>query len=96
VVFSPADYARLLGLYLRTGQICELGGTQRLELFVDPGVAAETAALLRRCFPDNRVGRSARRGGTTVVASVHHSHLRCLFPAHGREPWQDELVASAR
>ena len=99
VVFSPADYAELLGLYLGAGSICELARTQRLRLFLDARntrTVAETDALLRRCFPDNRIGRFAPGDGSTVVLWVYHSHLGCLFPQRERpivlEPWQETLL----
>lgn len=105
VVFSPSDYAELLGLYLGDGYIGELPRTQRLRIFLDaryPTIVSETDALLRRCFPDNRIGRLARHGGAMVVLWVYHGHLSCLFPQHGPgkkhersvalEPWQEALV----
>jgi hypothetical protein len=79
-----------------------------MRLFLDARystVVEETAALLGRCFPGNRVGRLSRHGGSMVVLWIYHSHLTCLFPQHGAgkkhdrpivlEPWQDELVAAA-
>jgi hypothetical protein len=104
VVFSPADYAELLGLYLGDGYIVDLPRTQRLRLFLDARhstIVREADALLRRCFPDNRIGRLTRRG-SMIVLWVYHSHLACLFPQHGPgkkhersvalEPWQQEIV----
>jgi hypothetical protein len=108
IVFSDADYAELLGLYLGDGHITALQRTERLRLSLDakyPNINDETEALLRRCFPQNRVGRVILGGGSTVVLHVYSSHLSCLFPQHGPgkkheraillEPWQLELVAAA-
>jgi hypothetical protein len=108
IVFSDADYAELLGLYLGDGHITALQRTERLRLSLDakyPNINDETEALLRRCFPQNRVGRVLLGGGSTVVLHVYSSHLSCLFPQHGPgkkheraillEPWQVELVAAA-
>jgi hypothetical protein len=105
VVFSPSDYAELLGLYLGDGYIGELARTERLRLFLDARhtrIVAETDALLRRCFPDNRIGRLAPGAASMVVLWVFHSHLGCLFPQHGPgkkherpivlEPWQKALL----
>jgi Homeodomain-like domain len=108
VWFEPADYAELLGLYLGDGYICSLPRTERLRIFLDAryvAVVEETEALLRRCFPANRLGRLSRHAGAMVVLWVYHGHLSCLFPQHGEgkkhtrpivlEPWQDALVAAA-
>jgi Homeodomain-like domain-containing protein/LAGLIDADG DNA endonuclease family protein len=105
VGFEPADYAQLLGLYLGDGYIGTLARTQRLRIFLDARyttIVAETDALLRRCFPDNRVGRLSRHAGAMVVLWVYHGHLSCLFPQHGPgkkherpivlEPWQASIV----
>lgn len=108
VRFTPADYAELLGLYLGDGHIVALARTQRLRIFLDARyhtIVAETEALLARCFPSNRVGRSLFHDGAMVVTWVYHAHLSCLFPQHGPgkkhqrrialEPWQRRLVAAA-
>jgi hypothetical protein len=108
VRFAPSDYAELLGLYLGDGSICSLPRTERLRIFLDArytAVVDETEALLRRCFPDNRVGRLSRHAGAMVVLWVYHRHLSCLLPQHGAgrkherpillEPWQEAIVASA-
>jgi hypothetical protein len=108
IVFSDADYAELLGLYLGDGHISALARTERLRLSLDakyPTVNDEAEALLRRCFPDNRVGRVLLDRGSTVVLHVYSSHLSCLFPQAGPgkkheraialEPWQAERVAAA-
>jgi hypothetical protein len=108
VRFTPTDYAELLGLYLGDGYIGALPRTERLRIFLDaryPLVVDETEALLRRCFPANRVGRLSRHSGAMVVLWTYHGHLSCLFPQHGSgkkherpivlEPWQETLVAAA-
>jgi hypothetical protein len=105
-VCLPADdYAELLGLYLGDGCICRVHRIYRLRISLDvrhPGVVTDSAALLSRCFPGNRVGRVAADRGSTVVLSLYHRHLPCLFPQHGPgkkherrirlEPWQQEIV----
>jgi hypothetical protein len=108
VRFTPADYAELLGLYLGDGYICALPRTERLRIFLDaryPVVVEETEALLRRCFPANRLGRLSRHAGAMVVLWIYNGHLSCVFPQHGAgkkherpivlEPWQEALVAAA-
>ena len=108
VEFDAGDYAELLGIYLSDGCINVGPRAERLRIFLDaahPNVAAETEALLKRCFPANRVGRGSRHNGHMVVLWVYSGHLSCLFPQHGPgkkhqrrillEPWQDELVAAA-
>jgi hypothetical protein len=106
--FTAADYAELLGLYLGDGYIGTLPRTERIRLFLDaryPIVVDETEALLRRCFPANRVGRLSRHAGAMIVLWTYHGHLSCLFPQNGAgrkherpivlEAWQEELVAAA-
>jgi hypothetical protein len=108
VILAPADYSELLGLYLGDGHISQLARTQRLRLSLDSrhvNIIAETDALLRRCFPDNRVGRVRADGGATTVLYVYNGHLSCLFPQHGPgkkhersvalEPWQQAIVEVA-
>ena len=108
VRFTPEDYAELLGLYLGDGHISQGARTQRLRLSLDARysqVVADAEALLRRCFPANRVGRVRADAGATVVPHVYHAHLACLFPQAGPgkkhersivlEPWQRALVARA-
>jgi Homeodomain-like domain len=105
VRFAGADYAELLGLYLGDGHISPFARTERLRLHLDaryPIVVGEAEALLRRCFPANRVGRSSRHDGSMVVLCLYHGHLGCLFPQTGPgkkhlrpivfEPWQIALV----
>ena len=106
--FEPADYAELLGLYLGDGHITEMPRTERLRIFLDARygrVVDETEALLRRCFPHNRIGRLVRHQGAMVILWTYQNHLGCLFPQHGAgkkherpielEPWQEDLVRSA-
>jgi hypothetical protein len=108
VRFTCGDYAELLGLYLGDGHIAQSARTQKLRLSLDaryPTVVLEAEALLRRCFPGNRVGRVVADGGSTVIPHVHHAHLACLFPQAGPgkkherrivlEPWQQALVDAA-
>ena len=108
VAFAPGDYAELLAMYLGDGHISAGARTERLRIFLDaryPGVVRETEALLRRCFPDNRVGRGTRHHGRMAVLWVYSTHLSCLFPQAGAgkkherpivlEPWQEQLVAAA-
>jgi hypothetical protein len=106
--FEPADYTELLGLYLGDGHITRLARTERLRIFLDSRhgtIVEETAALLRRCFPANRLGRFHPAGERMVVLWLYQGHLSCLFPQHGPgkkhersivlEPWQRDLVAAA-
>ena len=109
IAFSDADYAELLGLYLGDGHITALARTEQLRISLDakyPNVNDEIDALLRRCFPDNRVGRVLLDGGSTVVLHVYSRHLwracsRRPDPARSTrapialEPWQAERVAAA-
>jgi hypothetical protein len=108
VGFSDADYAELLGLYLGDGHIAQLARTQKLRISMDasyPRIIEETEALLRRCFPDNRVGRVTACGGSNVIPHVYHAHLACLFPQAGPgkkherpivlESWQRLVVTRA-
>jgi hypothetical protein len=108
LVFTDADYAELLGLYLGDGHISQSARTQRLRLFLDSRyrtIVDETEALLRRCFPQNPVGRVLFHDGAEVVLHVYCGHLSCLFPQHGPgkkhdraillESWQQSLVSAA-
>jgi Homeodomain-like domain len=105
LAFTSSDYAELLGLYLGDGHIAKLPRTQRLRISLDakyPGIVDDAEALLRRCFPENRVCRVLADRGATVVLSVYNGHLACLFPQHGPgkkhlrpivlEPWQSVHV----
>jgi hypothetical protein len=106
--FSDHDYAELLGLYLGDGHISRSARTQRLRIFLDskyPTIVSEADALLRRCFPQNPVGRVLFHDGAEVVLHVYCAHLSCLFPQHGPgkkhhrrialEEWQRAIVAAA-
>ena len=108
VRIAAPDYAELLGLYLGDGHISSLARTERLRIHLDARyrtVVDEAEALLRRCFPSNRVGRTGRHEGSMVILGVYHAHLRCLFPQAGPgkkhlrpirlEPWQADLVEQA-
>jgi hypothetical protein len=108
VRFTPDDYAELLGLYLGDGHITVTARVERMRIFLDARYSADVddaEALLRRCFPGNRVGRISRYGGTMAVLCLYHQHLSCLFPQHGPgkkheraiapEPWQLALVREA-
>jgi hypothetical protein len=108
VLFSDADYAELLGLYLGDGHITALARTERLRIFLDARhstIVDDTEALLRRCFPENQVGRVHPREDRMVVLWLYYGHLTCLFPQHGPgkkhersivlEPWQEALVEAA-
>ena len=108
IVLEPETYAELLGLYLGDGHITQMARSERLRLFLDakyPTIVDEAEALLRSCFPDNRVGRVVADEGRMVVLWAYSSHLTCLFPQHGAgkkherpivlEPWQQELVDAA-
>lgn len=80
--FSDQDYAELLGLYLGDGHISKLARTQRLRICLDskyPTIVSEADALLRRCFPQNPVGRVLFHDGAEVVLHVYSAHLSCLF-----------------
>src|SRR6187397_1140741 len=60
VELTAGDYAELLGLYLGDGHISPMPRSQRLRLSLDakyPVIVAESEALLRRVFPECRVGR---------------------------------------
>jgi hypothetical protein len=108
LVFTPDDYAELLGLYLGDGHITKLPRIQRVRISLDakyPGIVHDAEALLRRCFPTNRVCRVVADLGATVVLSVYDGHLECLFPQHGPgqkhhrpivlEPWNEAHVEAA-
>jgi hypothetical protein len=108
VAFTADDYSELLGLYLGDGHIVAHARAQRLRIFLDaryPEIVDETEALLRRCFPRNRVGRVLAHGGRMVTLWLYHQHLACLLPQHGAgkkhlrrialEPWQTALIEAA-
>jgi Homeodomain-like domain len=108
VLFTPADYAELLGLYLGDGHITEMPRAQRLRLMLDakyPVVVEEAADLIARVVPWNKVGRQHPHEGRMVTLHAYHRHWSCLFPQHGPgkkheraivlEPWQRVLVDKA-
>lgn len=81
--------------------------THRLRIFLDSKyglILEQSEALLRRSFPDNKVGRQLMYGGTMTILSLYSRHLLCLFPQHGPgykhereirlEPWQVEATQS--
>lgn len=103
--FDPGDYAELLGLYLGDGHIAHTGRSYRLRLFLDskyPLVVNESEAILKRCWPENRVYRLIEYQGRMTTLSVYSKHLPCLFPQHGSgmkherlitlEDWQQRIV----
>ncbi|MDX6583167.1 MAG: hypothetical protein QOI10_2351 [Solirubrobacterales bacterium] len=107
VRFENGDYAELLAMYLGDGFISIGARTQRLRITLDlkyPRIIDSTAALVGRCFPENRVDTVVSGVGNWVNVSVYSTHLCCLLPQHGPgkkhereislEPWQ-ELVYGA-
>lgn len=105
ITLDRGDYAELLGLYLGDGHISPGRRTSALRISLDrnhPEIDADTLALLRRGFPQNRVQRLIADRGNTVVQKVYHCHLRCLFPQAGPgrkqdrpillETWQQDIV----
>jgi hypothetical protein len=108
VLFSAADYAELLGLYLGDGHISPFPRTERLRLMLDakyPVIVDEAAALLDRIVLDCRVGRQHVHEGRMVTLWSYFSHWTCLLPQHGPgkkharpivlEPWQARQIAAA-
>jgi hypothetical protein len=105
IVFTDTDYSELLDLYLGDGYIVRNGRSDRLRIYLDTRyvqIISDARALLRRCFPDHRVGTVRSAKGTTTVLSVYCTHLACLFPQHGPgkkherpvllEPWQRNIL----
>jgi hypothetical protein len=103
--FATGDYAELLGIYLGDGCISQQGRTWQLRVSLDTRhsfILGEIECLLRRCFPEHKVGRATAHDGRCSIPWVYSSHLPCLFPQHGPgkkhersivlEPWQAELV----
>jgi hypothetical protein len=106
--FADGDYAELLGIYLGDGCISQQGRTWQLRVSLDTRhalILSEIDALLRRCFPGHKVGRSTAHEGRCSIPWVYSSHLPCLFPQHGLgrkherpiqlEPWQADLLEAA-
>jgi hypothetical protein len=105
VLFTPADYAELLGLYLGDGHISQMPRAQRMRLTLDakyPRIVDDAAELIARIVPWNAVGRQCSHGGRMATLYAYHRHWACLFPQHGPgkkhdrrvvlEPWQERLV----
>ena len=87
VLFTPGDYAELLGLYLGDGHITQMARAQRLRLMLDakyPLIVREAADLLARVVPCNKVGRQYPHEGRMVTLHAYHQHWACLFPQHDR------------
>jgi len=108
VLFTPADYAELLGLYLGDGHVTVMARAQRLRLMLDakyPRIVDDAAELIGRVVPENKVGRQFPHEGRMVTLHCYHRHWSCLLPQHGAgkkcdrrillEPWQEALVAEA-
>jgi GNAT superfamily N-acetyltransferase len=104
----PPTTPNCSGYTLGDGHSSALARTERLRIFLDAQhstIVDDTDALLRRCFPENRVGRVHPREDRMVVLWLYHGHLSCLFPQHGPgkkherpillEPWQQALVEAA-
>ena len=86
VVFTPPEYAELLGLYLGDGHITPMARTQRLRLMLDakyPVIVEEAADLIVGWFVDNKVGRQYPHDGADGHAALLPPHWACLFPQHG-------------
>jgi hypothetical protein len=105
VVFEPADYAELLGLYLGDGHITQMARAQRFRLMLDakyPAIVDDAAGLIARVVPQNKVGRQFVHDGHMVTLCAYHKHWSCLFPQHGPgkkhdraiqlEPWQQAVL----
>ncbi len=108
MIFTPADYAELLGLYLGDGHVSLVRQTPRLRLTLDtryPGIVEEAADLIDRVVLDSKVCRRYSHEGRMITLSAYHSHWTCVLPQHGPgkkqdrpillEPWQQHLVARA-
>jgi hypothetical protein len=106
--FTPAHYSELLAVYLGDGCISVGPRTACLRVMLDakyPGIVADVQALVRQCFPSNKVGVVNRYEGRMATVYVYSSHLICLFPQHGAgkkherpirlEPWQRAQVEEA-
>ncbi len=102
---NDTDYAELLGLYLGDGCISRLGRTYALRISFDskfPEIVSEASALIRRCFPDNRLHEVRVPGSGVLILQLYSIHLPCLLPQHGPgrkherpillEPWQQAVV----
>ena len=52
-----------------------------------------TIDLLRRCFPENKVGGVFADDGAVFVAHVYSQHLRCWFPQAGALKKHERAIA---
>jgi hypothetical protein len=108
LIFTPDDYAELLGLYLGDGHISVSGRTQRLRLMLDaryPRIVEDAERLIAGVVPANQVGRQYSHEGRMATLHAYHNHWTCLLPQHGPgkkherpivlEPWQRVLIAYA-
>lgn len=108
VLFSAADYAELLGLYLGDGHISPFPRTERLRLMLDakyPVIVDDAADLLDRIVLDCKVGRQQVHEGRMITLWSYFSHWTCLLPQHGPgkkhgrrillEEWQQRQIDTA-
>jgi hypothetical protein len=96
LAFTEEDYSELLGIYLGDGYIVQMGRTSRLRIYLDmrhPVIIESVAALLRRCFPANKVGVAGSSQYRMSVLSVYSSHLPCLLPQHGPGKKHERVIA---
>ncbi|NLT04843.1 MAG: helix-turn-helix domain-containing protein [Solirubrobacterales bacterium] len=108
MMFTDADYAHLLGLYLGDGHIVRQRRTYKLRLFLDSKyreIVQDSRHLLTRCFPYNDAGTAYAHEGRMTILSVHSRHMPCAFPQHGPGPkhlrpielerWQETIIDTA-
>jgi hypothetical protein len=108
VLFTPGDYAELLGLYLGDGHITQMARAQRLRLMLDAKysvIVEDASELIARMLPWGKVGRQLLYSGRMVTLHAYYGHWECLFPQHGPgkkqerrivlEPWQERIVSDA-
>src|SRR6478672_8423910 len=77
--WTPEDYCDLLGMYLGDGHISKLPRTDRLRISLDTNhtkIVMTTLALLRRVFPNNKVGVVWAKEGAVSIPHVYSTHLR--------------------
>ena len=95
IALSAADYAELLGLYLGDGHISPMPGSERLRLSLDakyPTIVADAEALLRRVFPECRVGRVVAEHRALLLPQLRVPQLVAGHPrdlrrdVHGARP----------
>jgi len=104
----PDQYSYLLGLYLGDGCL-QLSRTGSVSLVITldasyQGIVEAAAEALGACFPDTRIRRFARAGGSVTAVGVGHPALPFAFPQHGAgrkhmrpiefERWQREITAA--